>query len=210
MSHSYRVPTLAIAVALVFAMVATAPAVAQETNSSVAEDILSGEGEDNSLLDAALGFAFGLDDRVGAWFTDLSGDTPSASTLATDAQETFNEHSGDFESYANSRTTATTDADVLKVTFEQGDESVIRYVTADVTNNSYENVSMVANTDRTPDEECTLRGSAARNADDEIDRFHSEFVAPDKDVTRKYLSNMASKYGSYVGDEAVTCTFMEG
>jgi len=140
----------------------------------------------------------------------VTGDDPSAATLADEAQTAFNDRSGDFQTYANERSTASSDYDVLAVTFEQDDSETTRYVVATVNDSDYEDVEMVTSTSRSVDEECTLRGAAARNADNEIEAFHDQFVTADTGISDQYIAKMASKYGSPVGDKSVTCTFMEG
>lgn len=160
-------------------------------------DGLFDNGEDAGTLDQVRAFVSGLIDRLTA-----VGDDTDAETAAETAREAFRDHDGDFQEWANDRTTATTDADVLAITFEVDGETETEYITADVNGSDYANVTMVDETDRPVDETCTLEGHAAQNADAEIDRFHDEVVAPDGNVTEADMARLAAEYGA-----AVDCTF---
>lgn len=118
----------------------------------------------------------------------------------------YNNNSDSFESYVNARGDATTSDDVLELTIknEAGDSATLFFV-ADVSNSSFENSSIVESTSRNVDHQCTLSGSAAANAEEELRAFHSEFVEPDDDVTRSYLIKKRVEYSG----NTVSCSFME-
>jgi len=192
---------------------ATGGAVAQ--SSSPVNDVLA-DDEEGIGLDVVRALVSGLQDRLPA-VVDVAPvfgeeDRPTATESADNAQAALNNRSGAFEDYINSRSTATTGYDVLKMTFKTDSETATRYLTADVSNGNYSSLSMDDSTSRTVDEECTLSGQAARNAGDEIRTFDEEFVKPDADVIRAYLAERAGKYGGIgpLSTSKVSCSFVFG
>jgi len=212
MERTIRRAGLAVALAalLVATLAVPAPVAAQSAENETDPPDELFDTEDEGTFDVIRGLLGGIRERVSLALGGIGDDT-SAETLADDAADAFNERSGDFQDYANSRTNASADYDVLAITFTQDGDEAVRYVVADVntTAEDYENVSMVAATDRSVDEECTLSGAAARNADAEIKRFHDRFVKGNESLSKQYMSRMASKYGDPIGDQDVSCTFMD-
>lgn len=201
---------VAFAAVLVASLAAPAPVAAQsaETETDVPDELFDSEA-DGSTPDVVRGLLAGIRERVSLTLGSIGADT-SADAVAADATQAFNDRAGDFETYANSRTTASTNYNVLAITFVQDGDEAVRYVVADINGSEYRTPQMVGSTDRSVDEECTIEDGAARNADTEIERFHDRFVEGNETVTRQYMSRMASTYGDPIGDQDVSCTFMEG
>jgi hypothetical protein len=160
-------------------------------------DALQDNGVDVS--DSPLGFA---EQSVAATIASVRGglarlssedDGQSVAEAADTLRTNINDNSGEYESYINARVDATEDRDVLAVTLD-GDSENTTYVTADVTNGSYTNLTATGSTDRTVDVECTLSGDLATRADDELERFHEEFVTTDEDVSGAFVSRMGTRY----------------
>lgn len=164
------------------------------------DGFLSGFGDDEDdggVLDTALAAASGLADRARMAVANVGAEETTAGDDAQAAQEAFNDRSGEFLDYANERTTASTEWDVIAVTFEREDsDSATVYLVATVNDSTdnYTSAEVVDDTNRTVDKELTLRDYASKHAADEVDRFHEQFVDPNESVTRAYLSRMASKY----------------
>jgi len=205
-AHTRHATVAAVAVLLLGTVVVPGAVGAQTDESDAADELFADEG---SLLEYARGLAAGLQERVTAIVSGTLGDQPDGDTLADEATTAFNERAGDFQAYANQHTNASTDYDVIAVEFHQDDDTATRYVVATVSNSSYEDVAMMSSTNRSVDQTCTLRESAARNAADEIATFHTRFVTSGQGMTTKYMSRMAAKYGSPFGEPRVDCTFME-
>lgn len=189
-----RITTVLVALLLV---VSTTAAPAAADSDSIVSDLF--DDDDDSTLDAVLGFASGLADRV---THSVTGDDEPADDAAESARKAFNADADDIQAWVNNRSTADSDADVVAVTFGVDGESETDYVVADVDNGSYANLSMVDETDRDVDEECTLSGYAATNADAEVEHFVDNFAEPDNNMTNRYLSELAGRYASNVD-----CTF---
>lgn len=184
--------TLVVATLLLVSMTA-APAVASHDASSAADGVL---GDDSSIV----GWATGLANRLGGLFGGVDTD---ATTACSDLQTTFNEHNTTIQDYVNNRTDASSDANVLAVTCAIDDESTTRYLVADVDGDNYTNATMVDSTDRTVDETCTLEGSAAANASDELQTFVDKFASTGDDVTGQFRSRLRAQYAG-----KVDCTFL--
>lgn len=195
--------TVALVACLALAGLA-APVAAQTDQDGISGVFDDSDTDDSSMVETVLALASGISDRARNYVSALASDT-SADDAATDATQAFNSDAAARTSWANARTSASTDADVLKLVFEVDDKTATRYVVADVNGSDYQNVSMVTSTDRTADETCTLEGSAAREAGEEIDRFDEQFVADGTNVTRGYLTKMGAKYGG-----SVDCSFSVG
>lgn len=193
---------LLVALVVLVATVGATPAAAQTDDEGVLDGVLTAD-EEASKLDAVRAVAQGLQQRVLGTLGAVGDDT-TASDAADDAQAAFNERRAAFTEYANARTDASTDADVLELEFALNDETDTRYVVADVNGSDYENVSMTESTDQTVDETCRLEDGAARNAAAEIEQFDETFVSEDRDVTRSYLLSLGTEYAGNVD-----CSFNE-
>jgi len=184
---------------------ATAPAVADHTEDG--DEFLGGVLSDNSSTwTSAKAAASGAQAKVGHILSD-SGETDAAA-IEEGVRTYFNSdgRAGEFQSYINNRTTA--DETALAITYKPNGEdgkSATHYVTADVVDGEYRNASVVSSYDGEPDEECTLRNAAARNAESELKTFYEEYVTADKDVTTEYLITKRVEYSGQV-----SCTFLNG
>lgn len=196
-----RITTILLA-ALIVASALPAPAMAGHDDES--ETILNSVvTNDGGRLDAVTGMVAGYYQRAQAFFA-ARGDDETPAQHADNLQAAFNQNSGTIQSYVNKRANASTGANVLKLTFTENDEgSSTVYIVADVNGSDYENATAVDSTSRTVDEECTLEGAAARNADDELDRFVTEFAEPDKDTTARYKSELVTEYAG-----KISCSFL--
>lgn len=196
-----RITTILLA-ALVVASAVPAPAVAshEDETESLLNDVVSSDGD---RLDAMMGMAAGMYQRTQHFFA-ARGDDESPSQHADNLKSTFNSNSASIQTYVNDRTDASTGSDVLKLTLTEGDEgSATVYLVADVNGSNYENSSIVDSTARTVDEECTLEGAAARNADDELETFVSTFVETGDDASKRYKSELAAEYAGQI-----SCSFL--
>lgn len=194
-SPSHR---LAVALVVVLAATASVPgaATAQEEDSFL-DGVFDGE-DDLDWSATAVAVVSGALDRAENAISGVRSDA-TATSAADDAQQAFNNNASSSQSYVNKRSNASTDADVLALTFVVDDEETTRYLVADVnTTDDYENASMVTSTNRTIDEECTLEGAAARNAAEEFAAFHQQFVTESRDPTSGYLKSLGIEYGGKV------------
>lgn len=183
----------------------TGPALANHTEESEDEGVLGGMLSSDSSITAAVGAAV---DGVLGRLNHIRNDPDTTATEEENDVRTWfnsNNHSEDFESYVNKRTTASEEDNVLKLTYEIDGESATHYLVSDVVDGNYTNATITTDTDREVDESCTLSGSAAVNAKEELKSFHGEFVTADKDVTKEFL---IQKRMEYVGSD-VTCSFRE-
>lgn len=201
-----RLATTAFAVLLVVGLVgaAVAPAAAthDDTDDGGLTDALSPTDE-GSVVDTVQGAAKGYFARASYAVSSFGGDTPAAEESKQDALEEFNANSGNYVAYLNNRDVH--NGEVVQVDFQQNGETETMYIAGTYNDSSgeYESAEAVNTTDRTVDHQLTLRGMAAENAAGELERFNDEFAAPGNDLTNKYVSEMAAKYGSTV-DEPFT------
>jgi hypothetical protein len=213
-----RLKPIAVATLVVLALLAGAAAPAAANHDTTDEDagiadslFGTSDSDDGGLVDSAIqtaGAAFGVvsgqADR--ALYASPFGPEPdSAETNAEDTMQAFNDHSGDFVTYANDRNVS--GGEVVQITFDQADASETIYLVAayNETSDSYESAEMVNTTDRSVDETVTVSGMAADNAASEIEAFQSEFVEDNEDVTTSWL---ASKWAAY--NEDLSSSLIEG
>lgn len=190
--------TLIIALACMAVLAAVTPAVASaQADEDGTIDQLFQADDAGDVLETLRGIRDGFAGRASDTVAGFTADD-SASDLAGEFKTEFNTHSADFENYANDRATADTSLDVLKLKFKQDDETASVYLTTDVSDGNFTNTQVVDTTDRTVDETCTLEGAAARNAADELDTFHDDYVSGNDNVTAEYLSTQASRYSGKV------------
>lgn len=191
----------------------TVPVAAQADGESegVLGDLLADGDDEIGLVDAVLAFAAGVRARVSD-LLDGVGNEWSAEDAADDVAAFYNDHNASFEAWANDRATATTDDDVLELTFVGPDDRETRYLVADVnaTADEWANSSVVESTDREVDHWLRLCGPAARNAPDELNEFHDEFVEDGDDVSEGYTRRLAGRYAGNVrsdllGHDAEEC-----
>jgi len=200
----------ALAALLVLATVGAAPLAVADHQESDAAGVFDGvvsvdedqSADNSSMMDSVRRAASRIAGAASGTLARLTdrGTDQTASEAADSAQSEFNANNQTIQSYINTRATASEGADVLKLTFEIDDEEATRYVVADVngTDNSYENASMVNETDREVDESCTLEDQAADNAGDELGTFVEEFASEDEDMSASYQGRMASQYAGEV------------
>lgn len=201
--------TIALVVIVMLATVtATAPVTAQEEDG---DDVLDGLLDTAESSWSSIGaFVSGIQNRVGHLVN--SPDDVTGEDIEADVRSYYNSHSGEFEGYVNQRVSATTSFDTLKITYDYEDESATHYLIADVNGSDYENSSIVTTLpdNRSVDEECTIEGAAAANAEDELREFRGDFIADNETVTTDYLIQKRVEYGGVAGRGGqVTCSFME-
>jgi hypothetical protein len=140
--------------------------------------------------DAVRGGVVGLQNRVVNF-----GDEQAASTTADELQAFINEHNATLQQYINTRTTASTSLDVVKVEINGARESrATRFLVADVADGNYTSGRMVASTDRTVDETITIDGQATAHAVDELKTVYDDYVSQDRDLDTRLLSRLTSQY----------------
>lgn len=204
MTQTHRYQTIVLAGLLVVTLIGAtaAPAGAAHENDDVNTGLGDALSPDNDSRTAALlGAAEGSADRAFHGVSSLLGDAPSANDSATDAVAAFNDHSETFVEYANARNIS--EGEVLAIEFQQDGTTETVYIVANYSDGAYQSAEAVHDTDREVNHEVTLEGMAAAKAAEEIDRFYDEFAAPGEDPTRRYTSELATKYAGKV-DEPFT------
>lgn len=215
MTRRTRAAVAVLLAALVLSGVTSGAAGAQATDSDTPfADLLDDEDDGLAAVDVpSLGAAWaavnGAMDRTVAgiagyapdWLAATLGvddDDATADDLAADAAAFYNERNASFEAWINARTNASTSHDVVRITWEVGDESAERYLVATVTDGNYTNTNMTATTSRTIDDSVTVCGYAARESVAELKQFHEEVVEPGADVTDAYQARLAGAYSEDV------------
>ena len=193
----YRSIALSVLLVVALAAGAAAPAAADHNDSSSLGDAL--EPSDDGYLAAALGLLGATDRARYAVF----GPEDNATENRDAAIETFNQYNESFVSYANARDIH--EGEVLRVDCTVDGETATGYIVAtyNSTSEEYESAKAVTSTDRTVDHEITLQKNACDNAASELEHFYDEYASQDKDVTRKYMTKMASKYKGNVEEPFV-------
>lgn len=151
--------------------------------------------DDDGYVSAAISYGSGYLGRVSYW---VSGPENSAEESRDAMMEAFNTRNESFLSYANDR--GLHQGEVVQVDCELEDETATAYLVADynATSDEYETARFVRSTNRTVDHEVVLKKGACDNAAEEIEGFHDEFVAEDRNITTSYVSKMAGKYSSSI------------
>jgi len=148
---------------------------------------------------ALLAGAMGRYQRFQLQFTDPT----DAGDIATDIREHVNTNSADYRKYVNDRDLGSDDHEVMQYTIVQDGEAVRNYLVAeyDADAETYDSVTILAEDeydsqypDRDPDEKAVLEGAAAREAPDDLDELHEEFIGPNEDVSTAFKAEMAGKY----------------
>lgn len=132
------------------------------------------------------------------WRTD-DDELENASVWADRTQAAFNERNASIERWANDRFGGHTSRDVVAVRFtdKDGGEEVI-YLTANVSNGKYQNLTAVDNTSREVDYTFEFDWYLSKNAEAELIDWHEEFVEPEENLSRSYKAKMVAKYGDSV------------
>jgi len=186
--------------------ITTAPAPAGAgalDDDSPVDSVLEDKEEDEGLLpdlSAWASAARGAVERFVRTVTpdviaDRIGSEISAEAAAANVSEYYNDHNASIEAWVNDRTNASTDHDVVEITWYVDGEEATRYLVATVENDSYVNSNMVTDTNRTVDETVGLCGLAARDSRDELESLHETFIGPGENVSRDRLANLATTYG---------------
>lgn len=199
MTRTQRAATLATVVLVALALVVPAP-VAADSDDETVLDMVSEAGD---FVDTVGGVATGLVERAKS--IDVFGDDKeswSAEAKATAPSRRSNATL--YEAWLSSRLTASTSRDVLEVVVENETDGEVVYVVADVSNESYENLTATRSTSRAIDATCRLEKSAGENAPDELDTFREEYVVPDKNVSRELIGRFAAQYKGQIG-----CSFLD-
>lgn len=159
-------------------------------------------GEDDRVA-AIIGGSRGLYRGLQLRFEDLD----DAEEIAADLQAHINDNSTDYVTFVNDRELGSSEREVLQLTIIQDEDEVPLYLVApydaDAEEPGYQSLELLsepayedAHGDREPDEKAVLSGGAAKEAPDDLERLHTEFVAENEDVGVGFASEMASKYGS--------------
>lgn len=173
--------------------------VGAQTDSGPLEAAFGDDGE-SGVVEALLATVRGEAERYGYEIAHSAApifggeETDTASEELEAVQTYYNPRSDNFESWINSRSTASTEFDVLALEFQLGGETSTAYLVADVENESYQNSSIVDATDRDVDQNVTLCGYAADSAPDELEEFYGDYVESGDDVDRSYVGGLAGSY----------------
>lgn len=186
---------LAVLLTVGFTVATVAPAAAEhDPDDSGLADAL--QPSDDGLLATAFGALAGVDRAIYA----IRGPDDTAEENRDAAVKNFNQHSADFVRYANDRDLH--EGEVVQVDCTVDGETATAYIVADFNDstNEYESAAAVTSTDRDVNHTVELRKNACDNAAGEIEYFHDTFADDDRDVTRKYMSKMASKYAGNIDE----------
>lgn len=192
--------TLAVLLTVGFTAATAMPAAAEHDggDSGGVSDMLT--PSDDGILATVYGSVAGITDRA---LYKINGPDDSATENRDQAIQAFNQYNESFVAYANNRSIH--EGDVVQMDCVIDGETATAYIVADYNDSlgEYTSAEAVTSTDRQVDHTVTLEANACDNAAEEIETFHDKFASQDKDVTRKYLAEMASKYKSTV-DEPFT------
>lgn len=187
-----RLTTTAVAAFLVVALVAGAAVPATATHD---DDESTTLGEALEPASNTLGYVEGF---IGGTLSRasyvVSGPEENATTNRDAAVDAFNQHNESFVDYANNRSIH--QGEVVQVDCTVEGETATAFIVADYNNSTsqYDSATAVTSTDRAVDHEVVLEESACDNAAAEIETFHDDFASENRDITRKYAAEMASKY----------------
>lgn len=211
-------PALAVIMAVIaltaaIGMTAVVPANAQDDGpgeDSVVDALFTDEDEqgDTGGLETIIAFAKGISDK----YNPLAErpDEASADEYVANVQSTFNSNNDTIRNWTNARSTATEDADVVRVKFTDEDENgEWLFIVTDVNTTSGNYTSAKAmtltefkDTNREYDATYRLSPYASRNANEELETFVTEYAEPGTDVNQSYLSHLAGEYqGEVSGDD---------
>lgn len=196
---THRQLTTAVAALLVLAAVAPGVAVAQTDD----EGIIDGIDGPSDLVSVAAEGVGAITDAVAGGLAvaehAVLGDDRTPAEQADATAATFNSNSDSIETYLNARVSDDVNRsawDVIAVEVVGEEETATRYLTADVVDGNFTNLSMDASTDRTVDKTIRLEGAAAANADGELDYFVTEYVDEDRDPD----AALRARWFSFRGD----------
>lgn len=122
----------------------------------------------------------------------------TAEQEAAAVQTYFNAHNQSLQSYLNNRTSATSEADTLRVRLTIGEETATRYVTATAADGNYSGLQMSETLadGREIDDKLHVCGFAAEQAEEELQHFTEEYAASGEEPSQEYLATMTGKYGA--------------
>ena len=175
----------------IFAVTGTVSAAHEAGNDGFVNSVID-SAESNPLLSFSgmQAAGSGTYDRVMNRIAAIGDDTN-----ATDAANAFssevNNNSAAYESWAADNAPVSSNHTAMEVTFQVGEDTATRYVTADVVTDGdgheqYENVSVVESLPdgETADESVTLEGAAARNAADELAAIRESHISQGEPLSR--------------------------
>lgn len=206
--NTLAILALAAAVVIASTAFAAAPVQAQSgEDSSVVDALFSDDEDDTDTWELISSAVSGFVDK----YSPLA-DRPEeadAAEYGDRVQSEFNSNSGVLMDWTNSRTTASTDMDVVRLKFkDESGNTAYRFVVADVnaTTGNYTNAQMVNasefdSLDREVDTTYRLSPYASRNAADELETFVDEYAEPGENVTQSYLAHLAGEYKGEVEGE---------
>lgn len=207
--HTMTVIGMVAVVILASTAFAAAPVSAQSDDESVLDSLFSDDEESTDAWETIKAAAAGLVSKYNP-LTERP-DKASAGEYADRVQERFNSNSGTLTEWANSRSTASADLDVVRLKFtDESGETSYRFIVTSVnsTSGNYTGVSMMnasefQSTDRQMDTTIRLSPYASRHADGELETFVDEYAEPGDDVTQTYLAGLAGEYRGEVEGDAL-------
>ena len=166
---------------------------------------------ERSGFDEFLMMLAGIQGELDSRIQRAVGDRSDAKTAATNAQEEFNAHSGEWVDYINEHASLSGDIQVVALEYVPNPESEpsdthTDYLVTEYDGEQYTSAEIVESTDRTVDETVRLESIAAENADDELATAYEDFVSEDKPPSGRHLAYLAGKYR--YGSQHVTTTIL--
>lgn len=207
-----RLAILGVLAALAVGTLGVSPAVAQtdsvpdpfatidtdgDQNDSVVTDALETAEWARSLVSVSV-------DRVRYTIHKVTGDTRSASAIASDVSTYVNQRSGTIRQYANAHMANGTDKtnyDVIAVQFSDANgNTAVRYAVATVntSNASYSTFEVVSNTTRTVDMCLQLGEYASAEAKGTVTDLYTQYVATNSTIPEGERRQLTAKYGPQI------------
>jgi hypothetical protein len=184
---------LILAVVVVALSAGLAPPAAAQSDAGPIEGLFDDEGGSGIVKGVLEGVGLGGLLGRAAYTVDSVRSEPDPTPHAEALAETYNANSDTIEDWVNARFNGTAeDWTVLRIDLEQGDTTATRYLVADVSNGTFEDSEMVAETDRSVDATLTFQDYAATQAAAELEYFVTEYAAADRDVTDALRTRMAA------------------
>jgi len=187
--------------ALLVSSAVASPALAAEDDDGFFDGLVD-DDSDVSLTEKAGMYVTSATSWATRKRASVFSDSGNATRYADDFESEFDANNETIESYSSARLDATSDYDVFRVEFhDRDDNTVSRYVVADVSNGSWENARVVNQSEfdslnRTQDHYVSLDWYQSKHAADELDAFVGDYATEDKDLTASYRAKMLAQYGA--------------
>ncbi|MFC7227775.1 hypothetical protein N0B31_10210 [Salinirubellus salinus] len=165
--------------------------VSADHTTSVFDDLTEGDG----VVAQTVAGVDGVKDRLVRSAMDRFGDddttvTDSASALKSE----INQNSDLYQQRLNTNIDASTTRDTIEVTHCQDGNKQVQYVTADVVDGSYTNLSVVDSTNRTADEWVYLEEPASENVADELQSLRQSYIGSGDAIPRSAAVGLGAEY----------------